>query len=232
MAFYFRTHDAGGGSWYFRSSEVRSNQTITGVDIIIDIRSAFFNVDAVPVDGDQVTLPTVFHGSTITLEENGLYTISPPLPAGTQIPRTFYDASTATSYNDYLIVYDDTGEVVTITGSGAIAATGSGTEAGAGSALIDSVGTVDATGSGAESASGDVAITSVGTLTVSGASHGVDSGDVMITSVGSIVASGTIVIDPGISGDVVITSVGSIFASGSGGGSSYRAAINRIFVFD
>lgn len=232
MAFYFRSHDAGGGAWYFRSNEVRNTQTVTGVDIITDIRSAFFNVDAVPVDGDQVTLPTVFQGSTITLEANGLYTISPALPAGTQIPRTFYDASTDTAYNDYIIVFDDTGEVVTITGSGAIAATGSGQESALGFVSIDSVGTIEATGSGAESASGDVAITSVGTVTASGSSQGVDSGDVLITSVGSIVASGTIVIDPGISGDVVITSVGSIFASGSGGGSSYRAAINRIFVFD
>ena len=231
MAFYFRTHDAGGGAWYFRSSEVRSNQTVTGVDIITDIRSAFFNVDAVPVDGDQVTLPTVFQGSTITLETSGLYTISPPLPAGTQIPRAFYDASTSTTYNDFLIVYDDVGEGVTISSAGAIAATGTGAESAVGLVAIDSVGTIAATGSGTESAAGDVVIDSVGTVLASGSASGVSSGDVAITSVSTILATGSIVIDPGVSGDVAISAAGTVLISGSGG-MTYRAPINRIFVFD
>lgn len=231
MAFYFRSHTASGGAFYFRSNEVRNDQTVVGVDIILDWRSAFFNTDALAEDGDSVTLPSVYQGSAITLQANGLYEISPALPNGTQIPRTFYDASTSTTYNDFLTVYNDVGEGVTISGTGAIAATGAGAESAIGLVAIDSVGTIATTGSGAESAAGDVAISGTGDVVASGSASGVSSGDVAISSVATILATGSIVIDPGVSGDVAISAAGTVFVSGSGG-MTYRAPINRVFVFD
>lgn len=231
MAFFFRSHTASGGAFYYRSNEVRNEQTVVGVDIITDYRSAFFNLDFVPVDGDSVTLPTVFQGSTITLEASGLYVIDPALPTGTQIPRTSYDASTSTTYSDYLEVFDDTGEQVSVTGSGAIVATGAGAESSIGFAAINSAGTITATGSGVESAGGDVSITAAGDIAASGSSSGLTVGDALITSVGSIVATGSIVIDPGLMGDAALSAVGVVFVSGSGGSVS-RAPVNRLFVFD
>jgi hypothetical protein len=231
MAFYFRSHSAGGGAFYYRSNEVRGTQTVIGVDIITDVRSAFFNLDFVPVDGDSVTLPTVFQGSTITLTADGLYTIDPALPAGTQIPRTSFDASENATYNDFIIVFDDTGEIVTVSGTGTMTVTGAGSESALGAVFVDSIASITATGSAQESVSRDAAIDSVGTITAAGSSVGISTGDALINSVASVIVTGSIVIDPGLMGDVVISGSSSLLVAGSGG-LSFRSPINRIFLFD
>ena len=232
MAYFFRSNNAGGGAFFYRTLEVRGSQTITGANIVTDIRSAFFDLPVQPVDGDLVTLPQIFQGSTITLESNGFYTIDPPLPTGAQIPRTFFDISANQAYADYLTIQDALGEVVTIDSVGDIAATYSAIESATGNVIVDSVGDVVASGSGIESSVGTVSIAGTGDLSVSGASAGITSGDVSISSVGELIASGSIQVDPSIAGDVAISGESFLFISGSGGSAAYLPPINRRFVFD
>lgn len=143
--FYHRSNFYATGEYYHRTNVFGANTGIlttpaitmsggtgivyartVGASIDTTDKSAFYNLDFLPVDGDIVELPTVWQGSTITVSARGFITISPALPYGTQMPRRSYRVSTGIWYQDTITI-NDTGAVgnlflsgVTLAGSGAV----------------------------------------------------------------------------------------------------------------
>lgn len=65
--------------------------------------------DLASADGDQLTAPTTFTGSTVTLLADGSISFTPALPNGSLVPRQWYDASTDTWTEDVVTVNGGSG---------------------------------------------------------------------------------------------------------------------------
>lgn len=140
--FYFRTNQRVGGGFYLRTNDLNAAgmntpaatlsasgivfQTVIGAGIVTDNTSAYNNLNFTPVNGDQVSLPIRWQGSTVSLAADGRFIISPALPDGTTMPRLSYDVSANARFADTLTINSgvNTGFVsvpqITASGSGTI----------------------------------------------------------------------------------------------------------------
>lgn len=135
-AFFDRTNAAGGGAFFDRSNSAVGNsgaatlpgattaasgvtyQVVTAAAAITTNPSAFYDVGFTVVNGQsRVALPTIWQGSTITLNANGSYVISPALPSGTVIPRRAFNQATG-------LWLDDTITLLAGAGTGVLLAQG------------------------------------------------------------------------------------------------------------